>query len=92
MKDPVDGPIDGTGGDITFETFITNIGGHFDRPTGRFTCRYSGIYLFSLNLQKHESEPKTFCYIYENGVLQAGTNSNPGTTGGWIGSSNTVLL
>ena len=86
-----DGP-GGSDSEITFNTFITDIGGHFDKRTGRYTCQFSGLYLFSLNLHKHESEPKTFCYIHVNGVLKAGTNCNPQTTGGWIGSSNTIVL
>ena len=52
VKEPVDGP----GDTIIFTKYITNIGGHYDTSTGIFTCQYSGIYLFSLNILKDESE------------------------------------
>ena len=41
---------------------------------------------------KHESEHMAFCYICVNNVKQACATSNPQATGGYIGSSNTVIL
>ena len=85
-------PADLPGSKITFQTFLTNIGGHYDTSSGRFTCQHPGIYLFSLNLLKNEDAPATACLIYLNNFLKAGTNTNPQETGGFTGGSNTILL
>ena len=55
-------------------------------------CQHPGIYLFSLNLLKHEDATATWCYIYVNNFPKAGTNTNPQEAGGWTGGSNTILL
>ena len=52
---------------IQFRHAHTNIGGHYSETTGRFTCQYAGIYIFSLNIYKAYSSTGASCRIRHNG-------------------------
>lgn len=70
-KEPTDGTANGT---ITFNSKgkIADISNDFDRLSGRFTCRYSGVYYFSLSLVKVKTPGKSYtsvtCAIFKNDV------------------------
>ena len=44
-----------------------NIGNHYSTSTGKFTCYYPGVYVFSLNLYKRSGASRVYCYIRKNG-------------------------
>ena len=89
VRNPTGGPKSGT---ITFTHLITDIGGHYDRATGKFTCQYPGIYVFSLNIVKADGEATAVCYIRKNDNNMASVAANPFISSGWFGSSNTVVF
>ena len=85
------GPESGT---IKFTKYITNIGGHYDTSTGRVTCRYPGIYVFSLHLYKDTDDNYAQCYIRKNGSNQLLVYSRRGKSddSGYYESSNTLVI
>ena len=88
VRNPVDGPTSGT---IRLVTVISNIGGHYDTSTGQFTCRYPGVYAFSLHIYKGWYSDLAGCYIRKNkaNVIQAYLDPNGNS---YLESSNTVIL
>ena len=85
------GPVSGT---IRFINVITDIGGHYDTPTGQFTCQYPGVYVFTLNILKNSGDNYAECYIRKNGSRQIRIHTNPESTsdGGYYETSNTVVI
>ena len=72
---------------------ILNIGGHYSTTTGRYTCYYPGIYVFSLNLYKgSRASGEVYCDIRKNGSNVALANvPNEGVYGYYESSASTVL-
>ena len=54
-----------------FEFATLNIGYHYSTTTGKYTCYYPGIYVFSLNLYKKTGANRVYCYIRKNGSVFA---------------------
>ena len=54
---------------VKFSTVLTNIGSHYDSSSGKFTCQYPGLYVFTLNLYRYASTSYSdlVCYIKRNG-------------------------
>ena len=55
---------------IALTTVLYNVGGHYNVSSGIFTCVYSGIYLFTLNIYKTSSAKTAWCTI---GKVSKGT-------------------
>ena len=52
---------------IRFATIITNIGTEYSASTGKYTCKYPGIYVFTLNLVRSFFAPGTVsCSVRKN--------------------------
>ena len=51
---------------LKFHMIYTNIGGDYNETSGNFTCRYPGIYIFTLHLH-HNASDKAVCDIVRNG-------------------------
>ena len=82
-----------TSGTIKFNNFITNIGGHYDTSAGQFTCKYPGIYVFSLHIYKHPAYDYAQCYIRMNKANVIFAHTNPhGNNYEYTESSNSVIL
>ena len=61
-----------------------NVGGHYNVSSGTFTCVYSGIYFFTLNIYKTSSANAAWCRIRKNGIWLVVITAEPrGTT--WNG-------
>ena len=58
-------------GVAVFSSVKLNIGGHYSTTTGKYTCYYSGIYVFSLNLYKKSGTSAVTCRIRKNGSTVA---------------------
>ena len=56
-------PTEGFYGNIVMGGVTTDIGGHYEAFTGQFTCQYSGVYVFTVNLY---SKTSAYCYIRKN--------------------------
>ena len=52
---------------VKFKKTFTNIGNDYNITSGIFTCRHSGIYLFTLHLYKDYVATKAACDIVKNG-------------------------
>ena len=73
---------------------ITNIGNHYDASTGKFHCKYAGVYIFSLSLYKKSTADSAQCWIRKNGsnVLYAYSDPNLNADRGFYEASNFVVL
>ena len=69
-----------------------NIGGHYSTTTGKYTCHYPGIYVFSLNLYKQSRASAVFCWIRKNGSVVALANVPSESEGGYYESSASTVL
>ena len=72
-----------TQGTISFHHEISNIGGHFNQTTGKYTCPYDGIYVFMLHMYKHYTEPFAYCWIRVNGLRTLYADSDSQTRSGF---------
>ena len=72
----------------------TNIGGHYDTTTGVFTCQYSGLYAFTLNILKNSGHDYAYCKIRKNGssVVSAWTDPDNNSDGGYYSATNSAVL
>ena len=78
---------------IRFTNVITNIGGHYDTSSGKFTCQHPGIYVFLLHIWTDAGGTDAYCTIRKNGVymiLAQYYNSN--TASMYDGVSNSIIL
>ena len=89
--DRSNGPTSGT---IKFVNVITNIGGHYDTSTGQFTCKYPGLYVFSLHILKSPNYDIAYCHIRKNGSNIIYVHSSRGSSSyrGYYGSSGSVVF
>ena len=62
-----------------------NVGGHYSVSSGRFTCVYSGIYFFALNLYKARSANVAWCRIKKNGTWVVLVTAEPKSSTTWDG-------
>ena len=79
---------------IRFTNVITNIGGHYNTTSGKFTCQYPGIYVFLLHIWKIAGVTDAYCWISKNGsgLISADSSVNSNTASGHDGASTSVIL
>ena len=64
-----DNPQEGqTNNTLRFIGKLSNIGGHYDPATGKYTCQYPGLYVFHLNIMRLGSGVFFYCWVRKNGV------------------------
>ena len=69
-----------------------NIGGHYNTTTGKYTCHYPGIYVFSLNLYKKSGAGQVYCWIRKNGSSFAIARVPSESEHGYYESSASTVL
>ncbi|XP_070541794.1 complement C1q subcomponent subunit C-like [Ptychodera flava] len=76
------------GKDVTFDTMITNVGGHFDGTTGRFTCAINGTYYFIFHIAHNRD---TQVLLVKNNERQVSVHGDAGNTTRESYSNSAVL-
>ncbi|XP_075998339.1 complement C1q tumor necrosis factor-related protein 4 [Genypterus blacodes] len=56
---------------LTFDVEYVNIGGHFNKTAGLFTCRFPGAYYFAFTVGKHPRRAVSVKLMTGTGVVQA---------------------
>lgn len=56
---------------LTFDVEYVNIGGHFNKTSGRFTCQYPGAYFFAFTVGKHPRRAVSVKLMLGKGEVQA---------------------
>ncbi|KAL2093447.1 hypothetical protein ACEWY4_010759 [Coilia grayii] len=56
---------------LTFDVEYVNIGGHFNKTSGRFTCHYPGAYFFAFTVGKHPRRAVSVKLMRGKGEVQA---------------------
>ena len=79
-------------GVAVFPVTKLNIGNHYSTSTGKFTCYYPGVYVFSLNLYKKSAASRVYCYIRKNGSNVARAEVPSESEFGYYESSASTIL
>lgn len=56
---------------LTFDVEYVNIGGHFNKTSGRFTCQFPGAYFFAFTVGKHPRKAVSVKLMTGKGEVQA---------------------
>ncbi|KAK2842108.1 hypothetical protein Q5P01_012308 [Channa striata] len=56
---------------LTFDVEYVNIGGHFNKTSGRFTCHFPGAYFFAFTVGKHPRKAVSVKLMTGEGEVQA---------------------
>ncbi|XP_041965274.1 complement C1q tumor necrosis factor-related protein 4 [Alosa alosa] len=56
---------------LTFDVEYVNIGGHFNKTSGHFTCHYPGAYFFAFTVGKHPRRAVSVKLMLGKGEVQA---------------------
>ena len=83
-----------TSGTLVFPNAQSNLGGHYNFTSGKFTCVYNGVYLFLLNLYYIPEGGWQLCWIRKNGsrIVEAFTYPIPAQSGKYAESTASVIL
>ncbi|XP_077870310.1 uncharacterized protein LOC144363577 [Saccoglossus kowalevskii] len=76
------------GKDIEFDTVISNLGGHFDEKSGRFTCAINGTYFFIFHVA-HNRDTQVF--LVKNNDRKVSVHGDSGNTTRESYSNSAVL-
>ena len=91
VTDPVEGLETNT---AMFTNAVTNIGNHYNTSTGVFTCKYPGIYVFTLHILQETTSPYVACHIRKNSQKEGkdATTAQKSLKSGFFSSSTSVIL
>ncbi|KAM4554447.1 complement C1q tumor necrosis factor-related protein 4 [Fundulus diaphanus] len=56
---------------LTFDVEFVNIGGHFNKTSGLFTCHFPGVYFFAFTVGKHPRKAVSVKLMTGSGQVQA---------------------
>lgn len=56
---------------LTFDVEYVNIGGHFNKTSGLFTCHFPGVYFFAFTVGKHPRKAVSVKLMTGSGQVQA---------------------
>ncbi len=85
----------GSSGDtLTFDVIETNIGGHYDTSTNRFTCQIPGTYVFIFTIASTYYSHDPYVYLMKDGQRKAIAIVRKTYSGGnmYLQGSNGVVL
>ena len=77
---------------VVFSSTRLNIGNHYSTSTGKFTCYYPGVYVFSLNLYKKTGASRVYCYIRKNNSWYAKADVPSESQSGFYESSASTIF
>ncbi|KPP63946.1 hypothetical protein Z043_117753 [Scleropages formosus] len=55
---------------LTFDVEYVNVGGHFNKSSGRFTCHFPGVYYFAFTMGKHPNRALSVKLMMGAGEVQ----------------------
>ena len=77
---------------LIFNSIVTNIFNGYNKTSGKFTCQFPGLYLFTVMVYRHRNHSSSsYCYIYVNGIYTYVKADADGPANIWPTSTNTLV-